>query len=278
MATASSASTTIAPPRQPFRFLGLPAELRIIYYQSIDVEIQRHAIQRDFSSYWWGAWKVEDEPDKPSITLVLKSLPVTIISTCHQIYHEAIHVLAQKLRELQRIPVRFELNYADAALLTTPYGPFAACFYTSGCIGLEMGDPNIRDLATRCSKFLAHTREVPAEETDHVEFVILAREPLRARTSTTYGGEVKLALVGAERIAIRTGMAMKFTIFEGFPDFRLSFPTANISSGILPGSRVVWVMQERHGMMSGAREHPGRLRFQIVKSVKYWAQCLRWVE
>jgi hypothetical protein len=79
----------------PFRFLDLPAELRCMVYEQIDYEIYRHK----FSSLPYDQFR--PWPETSSMTLVSKTLPISLLLTSRQIDAEAKPFPAPKLGILQ---------------------------------------------------------------------------------------------------------------------------------------------------------------------------------
>lgn len=73
---------------QPFRFLHLPPNLRLIVYENLDVETTRHVLD-----------VYPGHRDK-TISLVSNTLPVAILSTCKLLNAEATPTLEPKLAAL----------------------------------------------------------------------------------------------------------------------------------------------------------------------------------
>ena len=97
---------------QPFRFLDLPKELRLMVYEFIPVAT-RHHVLRDFTfrdphtNLRVRLFTPTDPEAVSTVTLVTKSLHVTcILSTCRLIHDEAKVVLAKKLDKLKSDPLR----------------------------------------------------------------------------------------------------------------------------------------------------------------------------
>ncbi|KAG9196175.1 hypothetical protein G6011_01296 [Alternaria panax] len=93
---------------KPFRFLDLPAELQYIVYEQIEISTC-HCRLKDLAF----EYKFEEETTPASyMTLIVKTLPVELLATCHLIYEEAAPVLASKLETLRDEPSQFIIDSA----------------------------------------------------------------------------------------------------------------------------------------------------------------------
>ncbi|KAF2028448.1 hypothetical protein EK21DRAFT_20903, partial [Setomelanomma holmii] len=81
---------------QPFCFLDLPAELRCIVYEHIDISIHRQVVSSESVS-----------GKASQIVLIRRCLPVSLLAACKLINHESMAVFTTKLREMQNDPLRF---------------------------------------------------------------------------------------------------------------------------------------------------------------------------
>ncbi|KAF2654225.1 hypothetical protein K491DRAFT_693990 [Lophiostoma macrostomum CBS 122681] len=81
-----SSSTT-----NPFRFLDLPKELRLMVYEFMPVTTRHHALVL---------------PDGKEVVLIVKSLSVCLLSTCRLISEEAHPIVEDKLRLIKSTPPR----------------------------------------------------------------------------------------------------------------------------------------------------------------------------
>jgi hypothetical protein len=90
----------------PFKFLDLPAELRLMIYERLDSATHHYKV---------------DHPDELSVeksrediqgTVIIKSFPVAILATCKVIHQEGTPILAGKLQQLAQTPVRIIMSSA----------------------------------------------------------------------------------------------------------------------------------------------------------------------
>jgi hypothetical protein len=97
---------------QPFRFLHLPAGLRLMVYEEIEITTNKHELKE---SQFDDDQRHIDPKQDPSITLCRRILPMSILTTCRLIHQEATSILAQKVQQLVEEPVRLskDWNHAD---------------------------------------------------------------------------------------------------------------------------------------------------------------------
>jgi len=91
---------------KPFRFLDLPAELRYMVYEEIEISSCHYRLNDP-------TFKPEPEEQTTQasyMTLVVKSLPVALLATCRLIHNEATPFLAPKLKTLRDEPSHFIID------------------------------------------------------------------------------------------------------------------------------------------------------------------------
>ncbi|KAF2870092.1 hypothetical protein BDV95DRAFT_595655 [Massariosphaeria phaeospora] len=88
-------SRALAAPKV-FRFLDLPSEIRLMIYERLPVVTRHVRIDTDH----------RDGPDLPvsAYILVIRSVPTSILRTCHQIYAEASEIITSKIKEIFATP------------------------------------------------------------------------------------------------------------------------------------------------------------------------------
>jgi len=122
---------------QPFRFLDLPKELRLMVYEFIPVAT-RHHVLRDFTfrdphtNLIVRLFTPTDPEAVSTVTLVTKSLHVTgILSTCRLIHDEAKAVLAKKLDKLKSDPLRLIVDAPSIKPTLDVWGSSLICYLIS---------------------------------------------------------------------------------------------------------------------------------------------------
>jgi hypothetical protein len=74
----------------PFRFMGLPKELRLIVYEELPRQIKHTPI------YWSETAKARMHPD---VVLITRVLPVTILCTSRDVYAEAKAIVQKSAQQ-----------------------------------------------------------------------------------------------------------------------------------------------------------------------------------
>jgi hypothetical protein len=93
---------------QPFRFLELPTELRLMVYEHLEIETRLHTIEDLYPSQFLSVR--EDRP--PEITIEIKSVSGWgILATCRAVFAEAHPIMASKLQHIRYFePTRLILD------------------------------------------------------------------------------------------------------------------------------------------------------------------------
>jgi hypothetical protein len=88
---------------EPFRFLDLPAELRCMVYEFLETETRLHTID---DVYLVGCMIASKSTSQ--LTIVVKDIPTSILTTCRSVYAEAAPIITPKLQRLRRTePIHF---------------------------------------------------------------------------------------------------------------------------------------------------------------------------
>ena len=97
-----------------FRFLNLPVELRLMIYDCLPLKTRHHII----------IIGGDGSPD-PVLVIVSRRIPgISILTTCHKIYNEAM-VLRQRVTALSIRPLRLIIDAED--LVCPPVEEFLHC-------------------------------------------------------------------------------------------------------------------------------------------------------
>ncbi|KAF2657408.1 hypothetical protein K491DRAFT_654776, partial [Lophiostoma macrostomum CBS 122681] len=98
-------------PPQPFRFLDLPPELRLMVYERIAIKTSYHVVKngiftQDVPRALAAHHEAGNPRPAPMSTLVVRSIDVCILATCREIQTEAFPILQPLLQEVAGDPVR----------------------------------------------------------------------------------------------------------------------------------------------------------------------------
>jgi hypothetical protein len=131
----------------PFRFLDLPPELRLMMYENISMSIHYYVFGGP------GIWAANPPC---TISLIRRTLQVSILTSSKSIYAEAQTIFDTKFRELERTPIRVLMNYVDLCVADHIRS------YTKFWLGL---------LLVPCQKFLDYMATV-SDATHCIEIVL----------------------------------------------------------------------------------------------------------
>ncbi|KAH6866555.1 hypothetical protein BKA58DRAFT_388209 [Alternaria rosae] len=102
---------------KPFRFLDLPADLRYMVYEEIEISTCHYRLE-DPTFY---SDSSEEATPSSYMTLVVKSLLLALLATCRLIHHEAAPYLAHKLETLRNEPSHFTIDSTSLYSLVNSY-------------------------------------------------------------------------------------------------------------------------------------------------------------
>lgn len=98
-----------SPGPDTFRFLDLPAELRLMVYEHIPNEVFRHECREIFAT------------KKPGLSLQIAQVGIALLSTCRQIHMEVIEIIKKKQALAASIPIHIALTRWDERILKILY-------------------------------------------------------------------------------------------------------------------------------------------------------------
>jgi hypothetical protein len=141
-----------------FRFLDLPAELRLLVYEHLEIETRLHTIEDHC---------LDPMDSCAAITIEIKSVPGwAILATCRAVFAEASPILLPKLEQIRDVePVRLFLNtFSFEELVNSPlrnavspdtykYHEGAGC-YQYGKLPVDIKDRKTFDFVRQCGSYM----------------------------------------------------------------------------------------------------------------------------
>ncbi|KAF2824089.1 hypothetical protein CC86DRAFT_457624 [Ophiobolus disseminans] len=139
-------------PFEPFRFMDLPAELRLMVYENLHIDKLRTVLGLDESAYPEIAWPNISENKRSTMTVIRPSLPVALLCTCRTVNQEAMPYFADKKKTLGKLPLQFLVGYASLIGLLFGPSPIAVLPYRTAPPITPM--EKMADLTKNCQAFL----------------------------------------------------------------------------------------------------------------------------
>jgi hypothetical protein len=96
-----------------FPFNALPAEIRLMIYECIPVQVQRHDFQAVSIS----------SANPRSFAVISKSVDLSILRTCKKIHDEASGIMRKKIEDICQTPPRWIIDVSYAAYIHKCGGP-----------------------------------------------------------------------------------------------------------------------------------------------------------
>jgi hypothetical protein len=102
--------------QQAFRFLNLPAELRLIVYEFLTIHMRHHTV------YTMKPSVAKPDDEHPSVTIILHQVSVQILRVCHAIRNEAQAIMALQVERIREHTPRIIVDSGAVQLLSQRAG------------------------------------------------------------------------------------------------------------------------------------------------------------
>jgi hypothetical protein len=148
---------------EPFRFLDLPKELRLMVYDNITTTTHRYTFK-----YSPSVPMAFGQAQPSSITVTMKSLPLAILRACKFVHEEASLIMSAKLLQLEQEPIRVETDIDTLIAFCRPSPLKVANF------------PVLRYIRDRCLPVLFHTSPAHRSSPDAFQVEVAIRPSARS--------------------------------------------------------------------------------------------------
>lgn len=145
---------------RPFRFLDLPAELRLMFYENIEIELVRHTITREQANLDKREWPVPPSAHihDSQLTLIRPHSPSEILRTCRLVHEEARVLLKRKMEPYKSHPIRYVVDYNAARAIASYRSPLRICLGEADG-GVSCGVKNaLKEFLQHCQSCLVRQR------------------------------------------------------------------------------------------------------------------------